>query len=49
HGEGPNQFFYEFCGKNQLNPTARPNGSTRSIHFMLATAPVIDQEERSRK
>ncbi|KAG6067423.1 hypothetical protein E4U13_000446 [Claviceps humidiphila] len=59
HGEGPNRFQCEFCGKNQFNRQdnlnnhrklhARPNSRNRGVEFIPASVPVIEQEERSRK
>lgn len=59
HGEGPNRFSCEFCGKDQFNRQdnlnnhrklhARPNSRNRGVEFIPAAVPVIEQEERSRK
>ncbi|KAH7133359.1 hypothetical protein B0J13DRAFT_99900 [Dactylonectria estremocensis] len=59
HGEGPNRFCCEFCGKDQFNRQdnlnnhrklhARPNSRNRGVEFIPAAVPVIEQEERSRK
>ncbi|PON20278.1 hypothetical protein TGAM01_v210874 [Trichoderma gamsii] len=59
HGEGPNRFSCEFCGKDQFNRQdnlnnhrklhARPNNRKRGVEFIAAAVPVIEQEERSRK
>ncbi|KAF4121680.1 ZnF C2H2 [Geosmithia morbida] len=59
HGEGPNRFSCEFCGKDQFNRQdnlnnhrklhARPNSRNRGVEFIPAAVPIIDQEERSRK
>ncbi|RYC79519.1 C2H2 type master regulator of conidiophore development brlA [Fusarium oxysporum f. sp. narcissi] len=59
HGEGPNRFSCEFCGKDQFNRQdnlnnhrrlhARPNSRNRGVQFIPAAVPVIEQEERSRK
>ncbi|KAG6034013.1 hypothetical protein E4U41_006708 [Claviceps citrina] len=59
HGEGPNRFSCEFCGKDQFNRQdnlnnhrklhARPNSRNRGVEFIPASVPVIEQEERSRK
>ncbi|UKZ68372.1 uncharacterized protein TrAtP1_009411 [Trichoderma atroviride] len=59
HGEGPNRFSCEFCGKDQFNRQdnlnnhrklhARPNSRNRGVEFIAAAVPVIEQEERSRK
>ncbi|KAF5723178.1 hypothetical protein FMUND_2112 [Fusarium mundagurra] len=59
HGEGPNRFSCEFCGKDQFNRQdnlnnhrklhARPNSRNRGVKFTPAAVPVIEQEERSRK
>ncbi len=59
HGEGPNRFSCEFCGKDQFNRQdnlnnhrklhARPNSRNRGVEFIPAAVPIIEQEERSRK
>ncbi|KAG7424499.1 C2H2 type master regulator of conidiophore development brlA [Fusarium oxysporum f. sp. raphani] len=59
HGEGPNSFSCEFCGKDQFNRQdnlnnhrklhARPNGRNRGVKFIPSAVPIIEQEERSRK
>jgi hypothetical protein len=59
HGEGPNKFHCEFCGKDQFNRQdnlnnhrklhARPNSRNRGVEFIPAAVPVIEHEERSRK
>jgi hypothetical protein len=59
HGEGPNRFSCEFCGKDQFNRQdnlnnhrklhARTNNRKRGVEFIAAAVPVIEQEERSRK
>ncbi|KAF4967118.1 hypothetical protein FSARC_5279 [Fusarium sarcochroum] len=59
HGEGPNRFSCEFCGKDQFNRSdnlnchrklhARPNSHKRGVEFIPAAVPVIEQEERSKK
>ncbi|EXK79709.1 hypothetical protein FOQG_15734 [Fusarium oxysporum f. sp. raphani 54005] len=59
HGEGPNRFSCEFCGKDQFNRQdnlnnhrklhARPNSRNRGVEFIPAAVPVIEQEERIRK
>ncbi|KAF5978412.1 hypothetical protein FCOIX_5925 [Fusarium coicis] len=59
HGEGPNRFSCEFCGKDQFNRQdnlnnhrklhARPNSRSRYVEFIPAAVPVIEQEDRSRK
>ncbi|RFU72095.1 zinc finger odd-paired-like opl [Trichoderma arundinaceum] len=59
HGEGPNRFSCEFCGKDQFNRQdnlnnhrklhARPNSRNRGVEYIPAAVPVIEQEERSRK
>ncbi|PCD21301.1 hypothetical protein AU210_016267 [Fusarium oxysporum f. sp. radicis-cucumerinum] len=59
HGEGPNRFLCEFCGKDQFNRQdnlnnhrklhARPNSRNRGVEFIPAAVPVIEQEGRSRK
>ncbi|KOS22404.1 Regulatory protein brlA [Escovopsis weberi] len=59
HGEGPNKFMCEFCGKDQFNRQdnlnnhrklhARPNSRNRGVEFIPAAVAVIEQEERSRK
>ncbi|KAJ3499124.1 hypothetical protein NLG97_g585 [Lecanicillium saksenae] len=59
HGEGPNRFSCEFCGKGQFNRRdnlnnhrklhARPNNRNRGVGFIPAAVPIIDQETRSRK
>ncbi|KAF5250819.1 hypothetical protein FANTH_4010 [Fusarium anthophilum] len=59
HGEGPNRFLCEFCGKNQFNRQdnlnnhrklhARPNSRSRGVEFIPAAVPIIEQEERNRK
>ncbi|KAL7931682.1 hypothetical protein V8C35DRAFT_107933 [Trichoderma chlorosporum] len=59
HGEGPNRFSCEFCGKDQFNRQdnlnnhrklhARPNNRNRGVEYIPAAVPVIEQEERSRK
>ncbi|KAG7403583.1 C2H2 type master regulator of conidiophore development brlA [Fusarium oxysporum f. sp. rapae] len=59
HGEGPNRFSCEFCGKDQFNRQdnlnnhrklhARPNSRNRGVEFIPAAVLVIEQEERSRK
>ncbi|KAH7186617.1 hypothetical protein DER44DRAFT_858770 [Fusarium oxysporum] len=59
HGEGPNRFSCEFCGKDKFNRQdnlnnhrklhARPNSRSRGVEFIPAAVPVIEQEERSRK
>ncbi|CZR49744.1 uncharacterized protein FPRO_14779 [Fusarium proliferatum ET1] len=59
HGEGPNRFSCEFCGKDQFNRQdnlnnhrklhARRNSRSHGVEFIPAAVPVIEQEERSRK
>ncbi|EXK25600.1 hypothetical protein FOMG_17762 [Fusarium oxysporum f. sp. melonis 26406] len=59
HGEGPNRFSCEFCGKDQFNRQdnlnnhrklhARSNSRNHSVQFIPAALHVIEQEERSRK
>ena len=59
HGEGPNRFSCEFCGKDQFNRQdnlnnhrkqhARPNSRNRGVEFIPEAVPVIEREERSRK
>lgn len=59
HGEGPNRFSCEFCGKDQFNRQdnlnnhrklhARPNSRNRGVEFIPAAQAIIEQEERSRK
>ncbi|RTE68097.1 hypothetical protein BHE90_017526 [Fusarium euwallaceae] len=59
HGEGPNRFSCEFCGKHQFNRQdnlnnhrklhAQPNSSSRGVEHITAAVAVIEQEERSRK
>ncbi|KAF4956619.1 hypothetical protein FSARC_11524 [Fusarium sarcochroum] len=59
HGEGPNRFSCEFCGKDQFNRQdnlrnhrklhARPNSRNRGVEFLPAAVAIIEQEERSRK
>lgn len=59
HGEGPNRFSCEFCGKDQFNRQdnlnnhrklhARPNSRNRGVEFIASAVPVIEHEERSRK
>ncbi|KAG7408252.1 C2H2 type master regulator of conidiophore development brlA [Fusarium oxysporum f. sp. rapae] len=59
HGEGPNCFSCEFCGKDQINRQdnlnnhrklhARPNSRNRGVKFIPSAVPIIEQEERSRK
>lgn len=59
HGEGPNRFSCEFCGKDQFNRQdnlnnhrklhARPNSRNRGVEFIPDAVPIIEQEERSRK
>ncbi|KAM0670904.1 hypothetical protein ACQRIU_001299 [Beauveria bassiana] len=59
HGEGPNRFSCEFCGKDHFNRQdnlnnhrklhARPNSRNRGVEFIPAAVPIIEQEERSRK
>ncbi|CEJ89897.1 hypothetical protein VHEMI05713 [[Torrubiella] hemipterigena] len=59
HGEGPNRFSCEFCGKDQFNRQdnlnnhrklhARPNSRNRGVEFIPAAVPIIEAEERSRK
>jgi hypothetical protein len=59
HGEGPNRFSCEFCGKDQFNRQdnlnnhrklhARPNSRNRGVEFIPAAVAVIEQDERSRK
>ncbi|KAF4496708.1 hypothetical protein FAGAP_7132 [Fusarium agapanthi] len=59
HGEGPNRFSCEFCGKDQFNRQdnlnnhrklhARPNSRNRGVEFIPAAVSIIEQEDRSRK
>lgn len=59
HGEGPNQFSCEFCGKDQFNRQdnlnthrklhARRKNRNRGVKFIAAAVPIIWQEERHRK
>ncbi|KPM45593.1 hypothetical protein AK830_g869 [Neonectria ditissima] len=59
HGEGPNRFSCEFCGKDQFNRQdnlnnhrklhARPNSRNRGVEYIPSAVAVIEQEERSRK
>ncbi|CAG9938766.1 unnamed protein product [Clonostachys rosea f. rosea IK726] len=59
HGEGPNRFSCEFCGKDQFNRQdnlnnhrklhARPNSRNRGVEFIPAAVPIIEHEERNRK
>lgn len=59
HGEGPNRFACEFCGKDQFNRQdnlnnhrklhARPNNRNRGVEYIAAAVPVIQEEERCRK
>ncbi|EFY85864.1 putative zinc finger protein odd-paired-like (opl) [Metarhizium acridum CQMa 102] len=59
HGEGPNRFACEFCGRDQFNRRdnlnnhrklhARPRSGNRSVKFIPAAIPIIEQEERNRK
>ncbi|KAF4470358.1 zinc finger odd-paired-like (opl) [Fusarium albosuccineum] len=59
HGEGPNRFSCEFCGKDQFNRKdnlnshrklhARPNSRNRGVEFIPAAVHIIEQEEGSRK
>nr|A0A0A7HJC7.1 RecName: Full=C2H2 type master regulator of conidiophore development brlA [Hapsidospora chrysogena]AIZ05821.1 BrlA [Hapsidospora chrysogena] len=59
HGEGPNRFSCEFCGKDQFNRQdnlnnhrklhARPNSRNRGVEFIPEAVPIIEHEERSRK
>ncbi|KFA61862.1 hypothetical protein S40285_07086 [Stachybotrys chlorohalonatus IBT 40285] len=59
HGEGPNRFPCEFCGKDQFNRRdnldnhrklhARPNSRNRGVEYIPAAVAIIEQEERSRK
>ncbi|EXA29401.1 hypothetical protein FOVG_19116 [Fusarium oxysporum f. sp. pisi HDV247] len=59
HGEGPNRFSCEFCGKDQFNRRdnlnnhrklhARPNNRNRGVEFVADAVLVIEQEKRSRR
>ncbi|EXL91123.1 hypothetical protein NOF04DRAFT_18207 [Fusarium oxysporum II5] len=59
HGEGPNRFSCEFCGKSQFNRQdnlnnhrklhAQPNRRDSCVEFIPAAVPVIAQEKRCRK
>ncbi|KAL7940345.1 hypothetical protein V8C42DRAFT_337789 [Trichoderma barbatum] len=59
HGEGPNRFSCEFCGKSQYNRQdnlnnhrklhAWPKSGKRGVEFIPAAIRVIEKEERSRK
>ncbi|KAF4464528.1 zinc finger odd-paired-like (opl) [Fusarium albosuccineum] len=59
HGEGPNRFSCEFCGKGHFNRKdnlnnhrklhARPNSSNRGVEFIAAAVFVIEQEKLNRK
>ncbi|SPJ88012.1 related to zinc finger protein odd-paired-like (opl) [Fusarium torulosum] len=59
HGEGPNRFSCEFCGKDQFNRQdnlnnhrklhSQPNSRNRGVEFIPAAVPVIEQERRCRK
>ncbi|KAG7403404.1 C2H2 type master regulator of conidiophore development brlA [Fusarium oxysporum f. sp. rapae] len=59
HGEGPNRFSCEFCGKDQFNRRdnlnhhrklhARPNKRSRGVDFVADAVLVIEQEKRSRR
>ncbi|KAH6972055.1 hypothetical protein BKA56DRAFT_493382 [Ilyonectria sp. MPI-CAGE-AT-0026] len=59
HGEGPNRFSCEFCGKDRFNRQdnlnihrklhARPNSRNRGVEFIAAAVPVIEEEECNRK
>lgn len=59
HGEGPNRFRCEFCGKDQFNRQdnlnnhrklhARPNNRNRGVEFKIEAVAIIEMEERSRK
>ncbi|KAJ4244191.1 hypothetical protein NW762_014572 [Fusarium torreyae] len=59
HGEGPNRFLCEFCGKDQFNRSdnlqvhrrlhARRHSGNRAVPFIPSAVPVIEQEEQTRK
>ncbi|PTB47443.1 hypothetical protein M431DRAFT_536269 [Trichoderma harzianum CBS 226.95] len=59
HGEGPNRFSCEFCGKSQFNRQdslnthrklhAQPKSGKRGVESIPAAIRVIEQEDRSRK
>ncbi|RSL46545.1 hypothetical protein CEP51_015913 [Fusarium floridanum] len=59
HGEGPNRFSCEFCGKDQFNRQdnlnshrklhAQPKSRNCGVEHITAAVPVIEQEGRSRK
>ncbi|KAH7460525.1 hypothetical protein FOMA001_g19479 [Fusarium oxysporum f. sp. matthiolae] len=59
HGEGPNRFSCEFCGKDQFNRRdnldfhrklhARPNSSKRGVKFVADAVLVIEQEKCTRR
>ncbi|EXA30222.1 hypothetical protein FOVG_18390 [Fusarium oxysporum f. sp. pisi HDV247] len=59
HGEGPNRFSCEFCGKDQFNRQdnlnshrklhTRRNNRERGVIFIPDAVSIIEQEERSRR
>ncbi|EXK23981.1 hypothetical protein FOMG_19270 [Fusarium oxysporum f. sp. melonis 26406] len=59
HGEGPNCFSCEFCGKDQFNRQdnlnshrklhTRLNNRERGVIFIPAAVSIIQQEQRNRK
>ncbi|EEU34921.1 uncharacterized protein NECHADRAFT_39683 [Fusarium vanettenii 77-13-4] len=59
HGEGPNRFLCEFCGKGDFNRRdnlnihrklhARRNSHNRRVKFVADAVTAIEQEKRSRR
>ncbi|KAG5654816.1 hypothetical protein KAF25_007628 [Fusarium avenaceum] len=59
HGEGPNRFSCEFCGKDQFNRRdnldfhrklhARPNSSQRGVKFVADAVLVIEKEKLTQR